>query len=67
MNVHMIAAALAAALVTPAFAQGPATRHTVPEAAEVMLPEISVTYHRPAPANRYVGAHGGATSSPFTR
>ncbi|MEE7492406.1 hypothetical protein ACU4GR_08330 (plasmid) [Methylobacterium oryzae CBMB20] len=68
MTVRMLAAAaLAAALATPASAQGSAPRHGLSGITAVMLPEISVTYHRPAPTNRYAGPHAGSTTGRLSR
>ncbi|MGU3544643.1 hypothetical protein [Methylobacterium sp. A52T] len=52
-----LAATLAAALATPASAQGSTARHGLSDVTAVMLPEISVTYHRPVPADRSAGPH----------
>ncbi|MBP1180701.1 hypothetical protein [Methylobacterium sp. PvR107] len=68
MKVHILAAALVA-VATPAFAQGIDSRHSPYPAsayagyagdnAAILLPGISVTHDRPAPAYRYSGQHVG--------
>ncbi|XYD12243.1 hypothetical protein R1A27_30015 (plasmid) [Methylobacterium sp. NMS12] len=73
MTLRMFAAAaLVAALATPAAAQGSAeqgsaARHGLSVSTDVMLPEISVTYHRPVPASRSAGPHAGVTPGRLTR
>ncbi|MGU3468162.1 hypothetical protein ACLBXO_25250 [Methylobacterium sp. C33D] len=47
--------------------QGPAAEHGLADITDVMLPEISVTYYRPAPADRSAGPHAAGTAGRLTR
>ncbi|MDE4915114.1 hypothetical protein PQI07_31265 [Methylobacterium sp. 092160098-2] len=69
MKLHLLAAAALVAVASPALAQGIDSKHSpYPASAysgyagntsEFLLPEISVTHYRAAPAYRYSGQHAG--------
>jgi hypothetical protein len=76
MKLHLLATAALIAVATPAFAQGIDSKHSPYPAsaysgyagnASEVLPEISVTYYRAAPAYRYSGQHAGGPADALAR
>ena len=77
MKLHLLAAAALVAVATPALAQGLDSKHSPYPAsayagyaghtAVVLLPEISVTHFRAAPAYRYSGQHAGGPADALAR
>jgi hypothetical protein len=77
MKVHILAAAALVAVATPALAQGIDSKHSPYPAsayagyagnnAAILLPAISVTHYRPAPAYRYSGQHAGGPADALAR
>lgn len=72
-TLHLLAAAALVAVATPALAQGLDSKHSPYPAsayagnASVVLPEISVTHYRPAPAYRYSGQHASGPADALAR
>lgn len=77
MKAHILAAAALVAVATPALAQGIDSKHSPYPAsaysgyagnnAEILLPEVSVTHYRVAPAYRYSGQHAGGPADGLVR
>ena len=76
MKLHLLAAAALLAAATPALAQGIDSKHSPYPASAYsgyagnvseLLPEISVTHYRAAPAYRYSGQHAGGPADALAR